>query len=120
MTEEAPKRSMLQRMIGEATVSFKKALPLIDGLREKIFDRYFKGVKVPKIPAQLSGKVARIERGGRYIKVAGHRVRLTNSRSKITLKGKSVKRGALKVGHTCDIVGGMRKGKYEGRKIACR
>ena len=110
----------MQRMIAEATVSFKKTLPRIDGLRAKIFDRYFKGVKVPKIPEQISGKVAKIERGGRYIKVAGHRVRLTNSRSKITLAGKTVKRGALKVGHTCDIVGAMRKGSYEGRKVACR
>lgn len=112
--------SKMQQMIAKATVSFKKSLPKIDGLRQEIFGRYFAGVKVPTIPKQFSGKVAKVERGGRFIKVDGHRVRLTNSRSKITLNGKTVKRGALKVGHVCDIVGAMRKGRYEGKKVSCQ
>lgn len=112
--------SNMQTMIAKATVSFKKALPKIDGLRQEIFKRYFEGVKVPTIPKQFSGKVAKVERGGRFIKIAGHRVRLTNSRSKITLNGKSVKRGALKIGHVCEIKGAMRKGRYEGRDVSCQ
>ena len=110
----------MQEMITKATVSFKKTLPKVDGLRVKIFNRYFKGVKVATIPKNISGKVAKVERGGRYIKVAGHRVRLTNARSKITLGGKPVKRGALKAGHSCDIVGAMRKGSYEGKQVTCK
>ncbi|MDX1485098.1 MAG: hypothetical protein R3229_11520 [Alphaproteobacteria bacterium] len=109
----------MQRMITKATAAFKKTLPRIDGLRAKIFARYFEGVKVPTIPEKLAGKIAKVERGGRYIKIAGHRVRLTNARSKITLNGQTVKRGALKVGHSCNIVGKMRKGRYEGRQVDC-
>ncbi len=112
--------SKMQTMIAEATVAFKKTLPKIDALRVKIFERYFKGVKVPTIPKNIAGKVAKVERGGRYIKVDGYRVRLTNARTKITLNGKEVNRKVIKAGHTCKIVGKMRKGKYEGRTVNCK
>jgi tripartite-type tricarboxylate transporter receptor subunit TctC len=110
----------LQTMITKATVSFKKTLPKLGKLRKDVYSRYFKGVKVPTIPENISGKVARVERGGRYISVGGHRVRVTNARSKITLNGQKVNRKVLKVGMSCKIKGAMRKGKYEGRKIVCK
>ncbi|MBT3792522.1 MAG: hypothetical protein HN658_05415 [Rhodospirillales bacterium] len=112
--------SKMQKMIKTATASFKETMPEIDGLRRAVYERYFKGVKVPTIPKNITGKVVKVRRGGRFITVKGYRVRLTNARSIITLNGKEVNRKAIKAGHSCVIVGSMRKGKYEGNKVDCK
>jgi tripartite-type tricarboxylate transporter receptor subunit TctC len=109
----------MQKLVAEATVAFKKTLPDLNRLHRDVYSRYFKGVKVPTIPENIAGVIKSVQRGGRFIKVSGHRVRMTSSRTKITLNGQKIKRKALKVGMTCKIKGAVRKGKYEGRKVVC-
>jgi tripartite-type tricarboxylate transporter receptor subunit TctC len=110
----------MQKMIVKATGAFKKTLPKLKSLRQDVYNRYFKDVKVPTIPENIAGTIKSVQQGGRFIKIGGHRVRITGSRTKITLNGEKVKRKALKVGMTCKIKGAMRKGKYEGRKVVCK
>jgi tripartite-type tricarboxylate transporter receptor subunit TctC len=110
----------LQDMIVKATASFKKTLPHLNPLREDIYARYFKGVKVPTIPEQISGKITKVAKGGRMVTIDGHAVRLANARSKITINGATAERGAVKAGMSCDVVGAMRKGRYEAKKLTCK
>ena len=110
----------MQTMMTKATVAFKRTLPKLKTLRQDVFNRYFKDVKVPVIPENIAGKIAKVQRGGRLISIGGHQVRITSSRTKLTVNGQEAKRKALKVGMTCKIKGAMRKGQYEGRKVVCQ
>ncbi len=110
----------MQEMIVKATVAFKETLPELDGLRKAVYNRYFKDAKPPTIPEKISGKVTKVSNGGRLIIVNGHGIRLASSRSKITLGGAPSKRGAIKAGHICEIVGAPRKGRYEAKTVACK
>jgi len=109
----------MQELVTRATASFKKQLPNFKQIRIDVYNRYFKDAPPPKIPEKISGKVAKVSKGGRIIVVGGHSVRLNSSRSKITIKGEGAKRSAMKAGLACDIIGGMRKGRYEAKKVTC-
>ncbi|MDX1483166.1 MAG: hypothetical protein R3229_01690 [Alphaproteobacteria bacterium] len=62
-----------------------------------------------------SGKVEKIERGGRTVVIAGTKYKVSGSRTKITIGGKKAKRGAIKVGMECTA-----EGKGEAKAIACK
>lgn len=110
----------MQKMIEKATADFKKTLPEVPALRKAVYDRYFKDVKPPSIPERMSGKITKVSRGGRGIVIDGHAVRVTSSRTKITIAGAPADRGTLKAGLSCDLTGAMRKGNYEARKLDCK
>jgi hypothetical protein len=110
----------MQQLVNKATVAFKKHLPNMKTVRNEVYDRYFKNAKPQTIPEKISGKVTKVSNEGRVIEVNGHAVRLNSSRSKITINGKPEKRADMKAGLTCDIMGGMRKGRYEAKKVSCK
>jgi tripartite-type tricarboxylate transporter receptor subunit TctC len=109
----------LQKMMINYTAAFKKQLPNYKKVRQQVYDRYFKGIQMPTIPGKIAGKIKDLKRGGRLIMVGGHGVKISGSRTKITVKGKSAKRQALKVGMSCKVKGAMRKGKYEAKSVNC-
>jgi hypothetical protein len=108
-----------QKLMVTYTAAFKKQLPRLKEVRQQVFDRYFKGLKIATIPTKLSGKIKSVQRGGRLIKVGGHGVKVSGSRTKITINGKAAKRKALKAGMTCKVKGAMRKGAYEAKTVKC-
>jgi tripartite-type tricarboxylate transporter receptor subunit TctC len=110
----------MQKLVTEGTEAFKKQLPNFKEVRQQVYNRYFKGLKIVKIPEKFSGKITKIARGGRLIVVKGHGVKISGSRSEITIKGQNAKRKALKAGMTCSINGKKRKGKYEAKQVACK
>jgi hypothetical protein len=61
------------------------------------------------------GKVDAVENGGRTIVIGGTKYKVSGSRTKIMVKGKSAKRGDIKAGMMCDA-----KGKGEATSIACK
>jgi hypothetical protein len=110
----------LQKLMVSATASFKKQLPRLKEVRQLVYDRYFKGLKIKTIPARLGGEIKSVQRGGRLIKVAGHGIKISGSRTKITINGQKAKRKALKAGMSCKIKGAMRKGSYEAKAVSCK
>lgn len=110
----------MQKLMIEYTAAFKKELPRYKKVRQQVFDRFFKGLKIPTIPENIAGKIKSVNRGGRLIKVGGHAVKISGSRTKVTIKGKKSKRKALKVGMSCKVKGAMRKGKYEAKTVKCQ
>ena len=62
-----------------------------------------------------SGKVEKVERGGRVVVIAGTKYKVSNSRTKVTIGGKAAKRGAIKVGMQCTA-----DGKGTAKTIACK
>ena len=62
-----------------------------------------------------SGKVEKVENGGRVVVIAGTKYKVSGSRTKVTIGGKKAKRGAIKVGMTCDA-----KGKGTAKTITCK
>jgi hypothetical protein len=61
------------------------------------------------------GKVDAVENGGRTIVIGGTKYKVSGSRTKIMVKGKSAKRGDIKAGMMCDA-----KGKGEATSISCK
>ena len=110
----------LQKMMVAYTAAFKKQVSNYRKVRQQVYDRYFKGIKMPTIPAKIAGKIKSVKRGGRLIKVGGHGIKISGSRTKITVKGKAGKRKDLKVGLSCKVKGAMRKGKYEAKTVTCK
>lgn len=109
----------LQKLMVSYTAAFKKQIPNYKRIQQQVYDRYFRGIKMPTIPETLSGKVKSVQRGGRLIKVGGHGVKISGSRTKITIGGQAAKRKALKVGMSCKVKGAMRKGQYEAKTVVC-
>jgi len=62
-----------------------------------------------------SGKVEKVENGGRSVTIAGRTYKVSKSRTMITIGGKKSGRGAIKVGMDCDA-----KGKGTAKTIACK
>jgi tripartite-type tricarboxylate transporter receptor subunit TctC len=110
----------MQKIVEDATVDFKKGLPRFKEIRKQVYNRYFKGLKIVKIPENIAGKITKVRRAGRIVMIGGHRVRMNSTRSKITIKGTKAERKALKAGMACSIMGGMRKGRYEAKKVTCK
>lgn len=52
-----------------------------------------------------SGKVEAVNNEGRQIVVGGQEYAISNSRTKVTIKGKEAKRDQIKAGMTCDVQG---------------
>jgi tripartite-type tricarboxylate transporter receptor subunit TctC len=109
----------LQKLMVSYTAAFKKQLPQYKKVRQQVYDRYFKGIKMPTIPGKIKGKIASVKRGGRLIKVGGYTIKISGSRTKITVAGKPAKRKAFKKGMKCSVKGAMRKGKYEAKSVKC-
>jgi hypothetical protein len=69
----------------------------------------------------VSAKISKVKRGGRRIsfKVDGktHTVKVSGSRTKITIKGVDSTRRGVKKGMTCEII--YPGNKEEAKKIAC-
>ena len=61
------------------------------------------------------GKVDAVENGGRTIVIGGTKYKVSGSRTKVMVKGKSAKRGDIKAGMMCDA-----KGKGEATSITCK
>jgi hypothetical protein len=61
------------------------------------------------------GKVDAVENGGRTVVIGGTKYKVSGSRTKIMVKGKSAKRGDIKAGMMCDA-----KGKGEATSISCK
>ncbi len=110
----------MQKLVTEYTASFKAQLPRFKELQLQAYNRYFKGIKLPTIPEKFDGKISKISRGGRIVVIGKHVVKVSGSRTKITIAGAEAKRKAFKVGMSCSVKGSLRKGKYEGRTIACK
>ncbi len=110
----------MQKLMVQYTKAFKKQLPQYKKVRQQVYDRFFKGIKMPTIPGKISGKIKSIQRGGRLIKVAGFAIKISGSRTNVTVNGKASKRKALKVGMSCKVKGAMRKGKYEAKTVKCK
>ncbi|MDX1484427.1 MAG: hypothetical protein R3229_08100 [Alphaproteobacteria bacterium] len=109
----------LQKMVVSYSAAFKKQVDNYKKIQQQVYDRYFKGIKMPTIPAKLAGKIKSVKRGGRLIVVGGHAVKISGSRTKVTINGKKAKRKALKAGMSCQVKGGMRKGTYEAKTVKC-
>lgn len=62
-----------------------------------------------------SGKVEKVENGGRVVVIAGTKYKVSKSRTNIMIKGKKGKRSAIKVGMECDA-----KGKGTAKTIVCK
>ena len=110
----------MQKLMVAYTAAFKNQLPNYKKIRQQVYDRYFKGIKMPTIPEKIAGKIKSVKRGGRLIKVGGYAVKISGSRTKVTIDGKESKRKSLKVGMSCSVKGGMRKGKYEAKTVKCK
>lgn len=110
----------LQKMLINYTAAFKKQVSKYKVIRQQVYDRYFKGIKMPTIPAKIAGKIKSVRRGGRLISVGGYGIKISGSRTEVTVAGKAAKRKALKVGMSCKVKGAMRKGKYEAKTVKCK
>ena len=110
----------MQQLVEKATVAFKKQLPNMKEVRKQVYDRYFRTAKLPTAPENISGKITKVSNDGRVIEIGGHAVRLNSSRSKITINGKPEKRSGMRAGLTCEVVGAVRKGRYEAKKVTCK
>ena len=51
--------------------------------------------------ADIQGKVTGVENGGRQVMIGGKTVKVSGSRTKVTINGKSGDRGEIKAGMTC-------------------
>lgn len=110
----------MQQLVEKATVAFKKQLPNMKEVRKQVYDRYFRNAKQPTVPENISGKITKVSNDGRVIEIEGHAVQLNSSRSKITINGRPEKRSGVRTGLTCDVIGAMRKGRYEAKKVTCK
>lgn len=62
-----------------------------------------------------SGKVEKVENGGRVVTIAGTKYKVSGSRTKVMIGGKKAKRGAIKVGMDCAA-----EGKGTAKMITCK
>ncbi len=67
----------------------------------------------------VQGVVEKVKRGGRIVYVGGKKVRISRSRTAVTINGSKGKRGQIAAGMTCRIKAGPRKGRFEARTIQC-
>ena len=65
--------------------------------------------------AGAAGKVDAVENDGRAVTIAGNKISLGNSSTKVTIGGKPGDRGQIKVGMTYDA-----KGKGTAKTVDCK
>ncbi len=68
---------------------------------------------------KLSGAIKKVDKGGRVIHVAGKKIRISKSRTKISISKKKASRDDFKVGLKCDVVVATRKGRFEAKSVVC-
>jgi len=62
-----------------------------------------------------SGKIDKVENGGRLVTIAGTKYKVSGSRTKVMIGGKKAKRSAIKVGMECSA-----EGKGTAKMITCK
>ena len=68
---------------------------------------------------EIKGKVSKSEREGRVVTIGGTKVKISGSRTKVTIGGKEADREEIKKGMSCTAVVAKRKGKDEAKSVAC-
>lgn len=69
----------------------------------------------------VKGKVTSVKREGRVVMVGGKKISISGSRTNVCIKGACDEdRAKIKVGMSCKVDAGMRKGKLEAKKISCK
>ena len=68
---------------------------------------------------EVKGKVTKTEREGRVVTIGGTKVKISGSRTEVTIGGKEADREEIKVGMSCTAMVAPRKGKDEAKTVKC-
>lgn len=68
---------------------------------------------------EVKGKVTKTEREGRVVTIGSTKVKISGSRTEVTIGGKEADREEIKVGMSCTAVVAPRKGKDEAKTVKC-
>ncbi len=68
---------------------------------------------------EVKGKVTKTEREGRIVTIGSTKVKISGSRTTVTIGGKEVDREEIKVGMSCTAMVAPRKGKDEAKTVKC-
>ena len=68
---------------------------------------------------EVKGKVTKTEREGRVVTIGGTKVKISGSRTEVTIGGKEADREEIKVGMSCTAMVAKRKGKDEAKTVKC-
>lgn len=109
----------MQELVVASARSFEKQLPRYNDIRQQVYDRYFRQASIAVVPDKFKGKIAKVENAGRMIVIDRHSVKISGSRSTITVDGKPGDRKSLEAGMSCAVNGGMRKGAFEATRVDC-
>ena len=71
------------------------------------------------IAGEVKGKVTKTEREGRIVTIGSTKVKISGSRTEVTIGGKEVDREEIKVGMSCTAMVAPRKGKDEAKTVKC-
>ena len=84
---------------------------LVFGLTAITVDTAFAG--------EVKGKVTKTEREGRVVTLGSTKVKISGSRTEVTIGGKEADREEIKVGMSCTAMVAPRKGKDEAKTVKC-
>ncbi len=68
---------------------------------------------------EVKGKVTKTEREGRVVTIGSTKVKISGSRTEVTIGGKEADREEIKVGMSCTAMVAPRKGKDEAKTVKC-
>ncbi len=68
---------------------------------------------------EVKGKVTKTEREGRVVTIGSTKVKISGSRTEVTIGGKEADREEIKVGMDCKAMVAPRKGKDEAKTVKC-
>ncbi len=68
---------------------------------------------------EVKGNVTKTEREGRVVTIGGTKVKISGSRTTVTIGGKEADREEIKVGMSCTANVADRKGRFEAKTVAC-
>ena len=68
---------------------------------------------------EVKGKVTKTEREGRIVTIGSTKVKISGSRTTVTIGGKETDREEIKVGMSCTAMVAPRKGKDEAKTVKC-
>ncbi len=68
---------------------------------------------------EVKGKVTKTEREGRVVTIGSTKVKISGSRTTVTIGGKEADREEIKVGMSCTAMVAPRKGKDEAKTVKC-
>ena len=92
-------------------VSGHSGIDFITAFDTEGFDTSFAG--------EVKGKVTKTEREGRVVTIGGTKVKISGSRTEVTIGGKEADREEIKVGMSCTAMVAKRKGKDEAKTVKC-